>query len=271
MDAALVRAFLAAAEERPPDQAGAARVRAGLEILGRPDIRYLVATVRGPGAAVIARYTRAILEAAGATVGRPGDPIADELYAAAGTEVASAGYSLGASRPELGELARAELTLLLELTALAAANRRVVLLLDPGPITAPTLFDALAADVAAFSGPEDAIALVLAEAPAGRPVVVLPPDPSLAVSTVPPGRLDAVGAERGLAILRAGREFSLERRDGLIAVTVAGETYDDLPVRAGDDPWHVATGVATALAVGLLGIRMRPEWVAGGVRVAAAE
>ncbi|GAC1455779.1 MAG: hypothetical protein NVS1B1_08390 [Candidatus Limnocylindrales bacterium] len=268
MDAALVRAFLAAAEERPPDQAGAARVRAGLEILGRPDIRYLVATVRGPGAPTIARYTRAILEAAGATVGRPGDPIDDELFAAAGTEAASAGYSLGASRPELGEPTRAELTLLLELTALAAANRRVVLLVDPDPVGSPTLFDALAADVSVLSGPEDDVTLALGAAPAGRPVVVLPPDPSLAVST---DRLDMVGAERGPAILRAGREFTLERCDGFIAVTVAGETYGDLPVPAGDDPWHLATGVATALAVGLLGVRMRPEWIARGVRVAAAE
>lgn len=263
-----MRAFLAAAEDRPPDQAGAARVRAGLEILGRPDIRYLVATVRGPGAPAIARYARAILEAAGAAVGSPGDAIDDELFGVAGTEAASAGYSLGASRPELGDLTRGELRLLLALTALAAANRRVVLLVDPAPVTAPTLFDAPAADVSVFSGPEDDIALVLAGAPAGRPVVVLPPDPSLALH---PDRLDAVGAERGLAILRAGREFSLEQDDGRLAVTVAGETYADLPVRPGDDPWHVATGAATALAIALLGIRMRPEWVARGVRAAAAE
>lgn len=266
-----MRAFLAAAEDRPPDQAGVARVRAGLEILGRPDIRFLVATVRGPGAPAIVRYARAILEAAGAAVGTPGDPIDDELFGAAGTEAASAGYSLGASRPELGEPTRAELTLLLELTALAAANRRVVLLVDPAPVDAPTLFDALAADVSILNGPEDDIALALAAAPAGRPVVVLPPDPSLEISTVHPDRLDAVGAERGLAILRAGREFLLEQHDGLLAVTVAGETYADLPVRTGDDPWHVAAGAATALAVALLGIRMRPEWVARGVSAAAAE
>lgn len=266
-----MRAFLAAADERTADPAGVARVRAGLEILGRPDIRYLVASVRGAGAATIARYARAILEAAGAPTGTPGDPLGDGLFGAAGTEAASAGYSLGASRPELGELSRAELTLLLELTALAASNRRVVLLVDPGPVAAPTLFDAVAADVLAFSGPEDEIAAALGAVPAGRPVIVLPPSPPAEVAADGPDRLDAVGTDRGIALLRAGRDVKVERRDGALAVTVAGETYDHLASAARDDPWHVAAGVATALAVGLLGIRMRPEWVARGVSAAAAE
>ena len=271
MDAALVRAFLAAAEDRPPDLAGVARVRAGLEILGRPDIRYLVATVRGSGAATIARNARAIVEAAGAPAGMPGDPVGDELFGAAGTEAASAGYSLGASRPDLGELSRAELALLLELTAFAAASRRVVLLADAGPVSAPTLFDAVAADVSVFSGPEEDIASALGSVPAGRPVVVLPPTPPVQVVPDDHDRIDAVAAERGLALLRAGRELSVQQCDGSLAVTVAGETYGGLRFRAGDDPWHVAAGVATALAIALLGIRMRPEWVARGVSLAAAE
>lgn len=266
-----MRAFLAAADDRPADPAGVARVRAGLEILGRPDIRYLVATIRGAGAATVSRYARAILDAAGAPTGMLGDPIREELFAMAGTEAASTGYSLGASRPELGELSRADLTLLLELTALAAANRRVVLLVDAGPIVAPVLLDAIAADVSVFNGPEDEIARALAAVPAGRPVVVVPPDHPSPASSGDRDRLDAVAGERGLAILRAGREFSVQRRDGAIAVTVAGETYDGLLPAAGDDPWHVAAGVATALAVALLGIRMRPEWVARGVSAAAAE
>lgn len=266
-----MRAFLAAADDRPPDAAAVARVRAGLEILGRPDIRYLVATIRGTGASTVSRYARAILDAAGAPTGMLGDPVRDELFAMAGTEAASTGYSLGASRPELGELSRGDLTLLLELTALAAANRRVVLLVDAGPIVAPVLLDALAADVSVFSGPEDDLARALASVPAGRPVVVLPSEPSSPSGPEDGARLDAVAGERGLALLRAGREFSVKRHDGVIAVTVAGETYDDLPLAAGDDPWHVAAGVATALAIALLGIRMRPDWVTRGVSAAAAE
>ena len=266
-----MRAFLAAADERPPDPAGVARVRAGLEILGRPDIRYLVATVRGSGAVTIARYARAILEAAGAPTGMPGDPMGDELFGAAGTESASAGYSLGASRPDLGELSRADLALLLELTALAAVNRRVVLLVDAGPVGATTLFDAIAADVSVFSGLEDDIASALGAVPAGRPVVVIPPTPPPPVGGDDHDRIDRVATERGIAILRAGREVSVDRRDRSLAVTVAGETYAGLASAAGDDPWHVAAGVATALAVALLGIRMRPEWVVRGVSAAAAE
>lgn len=266
-----MRAFLAAADDPPPDLAGVARVRAGLEILGRPDIRYLVATIRGSGAATIARYARAILDAAGASTGMLGDPIRDELFALAGTEAASTGYSLGASRPELGECSRGDLTLLLELTALAAANRRVVLLVDGGPIVAPLLLDAIAADVSVFSGPEDDITGALVKLPAGRPVVVLPPDPSPPSGADDRAMPDAAATERGPALLRAGREFSVEQRDGAIAVTVAGETYDGLRSAAVDDPWHVAAGVATALAIALLGVRMRPEWVARGVSAAAAE
>lgn len=266
-----MRAFLAAADDRPPDAAGIARVRAGLEILGRPDVRYLVATVRGTGAATIARYARAIVEAAGAPAGTSGDPLGDAQLGAAGTESASAGYSLGASRPELGELGRAELMLLIELTAFAAENRRVVLLVDPGPVAAATLFDAVAADVLVFSGPEDEIAAALGAVPAGRPVIVLPPFPPSDVAAGAPDRLDAVGTERGIPLLRAGREVRVERRDGALAVTVAGETYDRLAAAAGDDPWSVAAGVATALAIALLGIRMRPEWISRGVGTAAAE
>lgn len=271
MDAALVKAFLAAADDRPADRAGVARVRAGLEILGRPDIRYLVATVRGSGAATITRYARAILEAAGAATGVPGDPLGDELFARAGTEAASAGYSLGASRPELGELTRADLALLLDLTALAAMNRRVVLLVDPGPVAANTLLGAVAADASVFSGSEDEIASALGGIAAGRPVVVVPSAPPVKVGSGDHDRLDAIAAERGLALLRAGREFSVLRRGEALAVTVAGETYDGLASAAGDDPWHVAAGVATALAVALQGIRMRPEWVVRGVSSAAAE
>jgi len=270
VDAALVREFLAATDDRPADASGIARVRAGLEILGRPDIRYLVATVRGPGAPVVARYARGILEAAGAPTGTPDDPLEDALLGWAGTEVASAGYSLGASRPDLGELSRAEITLLLGLTALAAANRRVVLLVDEGALGGPTLFDAVAADALALIGPAGAVAEALGGVPAGRPVVVTPAPPDSA-PLAHTDQIDRIAADRGLALVRAGREFSAVRREGVLDVTVAGEAYTGLAPAGADDSWHVATGVATALAVALLGIRMRPEWVVRGVSAAAAE
>lgn len=297
MDAALVRAFLAAADDRPPDGSGIARVRAGLEILGRPDVRLLVAALRGPGAPVVARYARRILEAAGAPTGRPDDPLDDTLFAWAGTEAASAAYSLGASRPDLGELTRAEVTLLLGVTAVAASSRRVVLLVDGSPIDTPTLFDAVTADVLALGGPVGLLAAVLGEVPRGRPVVIVPAPPgsSARIAKDPEGpenpedpedamesndaigrmdryeEIDPIAADRGLALVRAGREFAVIRREGVIDVTVAGETYVGLAAAAGDDPWQVAAGVATALAIATRGIRMRPEWVARGVAAAAAE
>jgi len=285
VDAALVRAFLAAADDRPPDAAGIARVRAGLEILGRPDVRLLVAAVRGPGAPVVARYARRILEAAGASTGRPDDPLDDALLAWAGTEAASAVYSLGATRPDLGELTRAEVLLLLGLTAVAASSRRVVLLVDGGPIGALALFDAVTADVLALSGPAGPIAAALGSVPAGRAVVVMPASPDLSgrISIDPRDpkdpidrvdrndEIDRIAADRGLAVVRAGREFSAAWRDGVIDVTVAGETYAGLAAAVNDDPWHVAAGVATALAIAAQGIRMRPEWVARGVNAAATE
>jgi len=291
VDAALVRAFLAAADDRPPDGSGIARVRAGLEILGRPDVRLLVAALRGPGAPVVARYARRVLEAAGAPTGRPDDPLNDTLFAWAGTEAASAAYSLGASRPDLGELTRAEVTLLLGVTAVAASSRRVVLLVDGSPIDTPTLFDAVTADVLALGGPVGLIAAALGGVPRGRPVVIVPAPPgtSARISKDPEGpedsleshdaigrmdryeEIDPIAADRGLALVRAGREFSVIRREGVIDVTVAGETYVGLAAAAGDDPWQVAAGVATALAIATRGIRMRPEWVARGVAAAAAE
>lgn len=241
-------------------------MRVGLEILGRPDIRYLVASLRGPGARIVARYARGILEAAGAPTATPEDLLEEALLGRIGTEVASAAYSLGASRPELGELSRRELTLLIGLTAAAAASRRVVLLVDEDAVGRPVLGDAVAADVVALSGPDEAIASALGDLPAGRPVVVGPPqDPGAAA------RIGRIGADRGLALILAGRDLSVERRDGGLDVTVAGETYAGLTAPPGHDPWLVAAGVATALAVGLLGIRMRPEWVFRGVGAAAAE
>lgn len=266
MDAALVRAFIAATDERPADTAGVERIRAALEILGRPDIRYLVATIRGPGAAVIARYARAILEVAGAPTGGPADPIADQLLAAAGTEVASAMYSLGASRPELGEMSQEELTLVLGLAALAATNRRVVLLADGRPLEAPSLVDAVTADVVVLSGTGPALLEALRNAPRDRPVVIAGAETDGDAT----GR-EAIATERGLSLLRSGREFSWAV-DGMgLAVTVAGETYAGLAPAPRDEPPAVAAGVTTALAIALLGVRMRPEWVERGVSRGAAE
>lgn len=266
MDAALVRAFLAATDDRPPDGSAIARVRAALEILGRPDIRYLVATLRGPGGRIVARYARRILEAAGAPTATSDDPLGEALFGLVGTEVASAAYSLGASRSELGEPSRRELELLIGLTAAAAASRRVLLLVDEDPVGDPVLVDAVAADVVRLGGPDEEIASALGDFPAGRPVVVGPlDDPEVAA------RIGRIGTDRGLALVQAGREFSVVRRDGALDVIVAGETYAGLISASGHDPWLVAAGIATALAVGLLGIRMRPEWVVRGVSAAAAE
>lgn len=156
--------------------------------------------------------------------------------------------------------------MLIGLVAAASSSRRVVLLVDEGPVGGPALADAVAADVVMLSGPEDAIASRLGELPAGLPVVVGPfADPASGA------RIGRIGADRGLALVLAGRDFSVGRDEDTVDVTVAGESYAGLTPAAGDDRWLVAGGIAAALAVGSRGVRMRPEWVGRGVAAAAAE
>src|SRR5579859_1900588 len=140
VDASLVRAYLGALPDVPPDAKAVERVRFCLSTLQTPDVRYLLATVVGPGAARVADVISAVTEAAGAptgVLGRSladvtigGAPLDDALLGRAGTLSASSGYQLADSRPDLGELSRRDGTILLGMTAFAEASQRVAILVD---------------------------------------------------------------------------------------------------------------------------------------------
>ncbi|CAN5253270.1 hypothetical protein BH18CHL2_BH18CHL2_04840 [soil metagenome] len=269
MDAPAVRAFLATLPARGDGRA-AARVSFFLDVLQRPDIRYLVAPVVGGSAARIAAVGAAILETAGAPTGRlergvatvSGRPFDEPLLARAGTLAAAATYQLGASRPDLGEPTRREVEVTLALSAFAEANVRVALLVD----------EALEARAAAGAKPDLVIAGRI-EAPDVEPLLALArrrvPIVAAAQDPSTQARLEAGAAAHALPLLLGGRDFSHDDHGTESDVRVGSERYGRLPRGGALAGWELATGVAAALGLGILGIRLRPEWVAAGARAAA--
>lgn len=236
----------------------------------RPDVRYLVARVTGRGASPIAAVCAAVLAEAEAPVGLldgeprlPAGPLDDALYARAGRLVLSAAQQLRLQRPELGEPSRREAEVVLALTAFAEASLRVVLLVEERVAADPALA-AVDPDITILGGlGADDIDAALAALPDGRPLVSAPQEPALRA------RIESLTAARGLPLLLGGRDFTSEDADGTSAVIVAGERYAALPRAAGTAGWALATGVSAALGVGMLGVRMRSEFVTAGARAAA--
>jgi len=261
VDAALVREFLRTLPDRPNDAGTVARVRAHLEALGRPDVRYLIGTIRGGGAPVIARYARAVLEAAGATVAAADDPLDEPLIAIAGTSVATIAYQLASLRPELGEPSRREIATLLAFVAHAEASRRVLLLLDLELDARSPVHGALPDVIAIGRAADDAVAGAIADTPERRPVILAPRDAA---------GIDAAMRQRALPYVVGGRDFAVTADGSVMGLSVGEERYSDLVLGGGDDPELAATGIVTALAIAALGVRMRPEWVELGARAAAA-
>jgi hypothetical protein len=261
VDAALVREFLSTLPDRPNDAATVARIRAYLEALGRPDVRYLVATIRGTGAQVVARYARGVLEAAGATVAAASDPVDDPLLAIAGTSVAAIAYQLNALHPELGEPSRDDAAALIAFVAHAEASRRVLLLVDEAIDPRSPLHGAVPDVIAIARASDEAVSSAIADAPERRPFVLAPRDAT--------GLGPALRA-RALPYVLGGRDFVVAGSTAAFDLAVGDERYVDLPVGPGDDPELAATGIVTALAIGALGVRMRAEWVDLGARAAAA-
>jgi len=264
VDAALVREFFLSLADRSDDERSVPRVRAYLEALGRPDLRYLVGIVRGDGAETVTRYARAVLVAAGASVHGPGDALDDQLFARSGTAVAGISYQLAATRPDLGEVSRREAEALLQFVAAAEANRRVVLLTDAA-LGASAPINGVTPDVVAVAGaPAHAVAAAIADVPDGRLAVLSPRDPAPVTDVLRDARA------RGVTVILGGRDFSVEPAGATMDLVVGDERYAELALGAGDDPQLAATGVVTALALGAFGVRMRPEWVETGARGAAA-
>lgn len=265
MDASDLRRLIA---DLPDTPAGPADERMqALLAANRPDLRYLVARLSGPSAAPVAAVCSAILQAAGAPTGTLGREAAlpsgllddDPLYVRAGLLVLSAVHQLGLDRPALGEAARREVEVAQALTAFAEASLRVVLLVEAVPGTDHAL-DAVSADLAVHCGlAGPAVEAAFARVPDGRPVVAWPADEGARART------EALASARGLPLLLAVRDFASEGDD----VVVAGERYAALPRAVDVRPWELATGVAAALAVGALGVRMREDWIVAGARAAA--
>jgi hypothetical protein len=261
VDAALVREFLLTLPDRPNDAGTVARMRGYLEALGRPDVRYLVGAIRGGGAPIIARYARAVLSAAGATVAALGDPLDEPLIAIAGTSVATIAYQLASDRRELGDPSRREIETLIAFVAHAEASRRILLLVDEEIDARAPVHGALPDVISIGRASDGAVAAAIADAPERRPVILAPRDAA---------GIDAAMRQRALPYVLGGRDFVVTAAGPVLGLSVGDERYSDLALGAGDDPQLAATGIVTALAVAALGVRMRPEWVEQGARAAAA-
>ena len=256
-----MREFLLTIPDRSNDAGTVVRMRGYLEALGRPDVRYLVGAIRGGGAPTIARYARAVLSAAGATVAARDDPLDDPLIAIAGTSVATIAYQLGALRPELGQPSRREVETLIAFVAHAEASRRVLLVLDEDLDPQAPVHGALPDVIAIGRAGDDAVAAAIADAPDRRPVILAPRDPA---------GVDAAMRQRALPHALGGRDFAVTAAGPAMGLSVGDERYSDLALGVGDDPELAATGIVMALAIAALGVRMRPEWVEQGAQAAAA-
>lgn len=262
MDAALVREFLLTLPDRPNEAGTVPRVRAYLEALGRPDVRYLVGTIRGSGAPTVARYARAVLVAGGASVASADDPLDDPLVAIAGTSVAAMAYQVAALHPELGELSRRDAEALLAFVAHAEASRRVLLLPDEALDGRAAAHGAVPDVVAVAHASDDRLAAAIADAPERRPFVIAPRE--LAA-------IDPLLKGRALPYVVGGRDFLVERSGTSFGLAVGEERYAKLALGPGDDPDLAATGIVTALAIASFGVRMRAEWVELGAGAAARQ
>lgn len=268
MESSGVRSLIGSMAAATPTYAGE-RMRA-LIAAGRPDVRYLVARVCGSAARPIAEVCAAVLAEAGAPTGildgeprLPTGPLDDALYERAGRLALSMAYQLGLQRPDLGECSRREIEVTLALTAFAEASMRVVLLVEERPGSDAPM-DAVEADISVFGRlTAEQVDVALSQLPDGRPVVAAPQDAQIS------DRIVAVATERGLPLLLGGRDFSAEEVAGGSDVIVAGERYTALPHGEHLEGWFLATGIAAALGVGALGVRMRSEWVVAGAREAA--
>lgn len=256
-----MREFLVTLPDEPADAATVARMRAYLEALGRPDVRYLVCLIRGGGAAVAARYARGVLEAAGATVAAADDPLDDVLLGIAGTSVAATAYQLSALHPEHGQLSRRDAETLVAFVAHAEASRRVLLLVDEALEPQAPLHGALPDVIAIGRASDDAVASAIADAPDRRPFILAPRDAS---------GIDGAMRARALPYVLGGRDFVATGAGTELDLAVGDERYAGLALGPGDDPELAATGIVAALAVAALGVRMRTEWVELGAQVAAA-
>jgi hypothetical protein len=92
-----------------------------------------------------------------------------------------------------------------------------------------------------------------------RPLVVAP------LEGAARERAEARVKELGVPALIGGRDYALRSRDREVELLIREEPYVRFDPPAGIEAADLATGIATALALGALGIRMREEWVTNGL------
>ena len=270
-----MRAYLEALPDLPSDGKGLERVRFCLSALLGPDLRYLVATVLGPDAPAIARTAAAVLRAAGAPTGIlgrsladttvDGVPIDDALLARAGTLAAASGYQLADSRRDLGQLTRREGSVILALTAFAEASQRVALLIDAAIVPS---------DVAHAPRPDLIVIGSVDGENVDRALALLPAEGPVLVSALPSdarARVEERVAALGVPALLGDRDHRIDEREGRLVFSVRDEPYVTFDRVPGVERGALATGIAAALALGVMGIRMREEWVTQGIATLAAE
>lgn len=265
--------------------AGLRRTAKLLDLLGRPDVRYLAAQVAGTnGKGSTSAMLAAILEAAGARSGLYTSPhlrrweeriqierrpIEDGLLAEAGALVLDAVLQLA---PEDGRLTRFEFWTALACVAFALASCRVAVL----EVGLGGRFDAtsaarvdlavltrIALDHTAILG--DTLAAIAEE----KAAIVRERMPAVSAPQEEDARrvIVARAAAAHAPLLLGGRDFSWRRSGEALDVTVLGQVYEGLrvPLRGTYQDENAATAVAAALAMGALGIKLRPEMVAEGI------
>lgn len=268
--------------------AGLRRTAALLDILGRPDIRYLVGQVAGTnGKGSTAAMLASILEAAGAKTGLytsphlrrweeririSGRPIDDGLLVRAGEWVLDAILQYERGGAGAGAVTRFEFWTVLALLAFAEDSCRAAVL----EVGLGGRYDATTAarvDLAAITR----IALdhttvlgdTLAKIAAEKAAIIGERTPTVCGAQEDEARqvIVARAKEQQAPLLVAGNDFTWQRTPDGLDVTVLGQTYEKLqvPLRGPHQEENAATAVAAALGMGALGIKLMPDMVADGI------
>jgi dihydrofolate synthase/folylpolyglutamate synthase len=268
--------------------AGLRRTAKLLDLLGRPDVRYLVAQVAGTnGKGSTAAMLAAVLEAAGARTGLYTSPhlsrweeririsgaiIDDDLLARAGALVLDAALSLD---PAEGELTRFEFWTSLACVAFGLASCRAAVLEVGlgGRYDATTAARVDLAVITRIGLDHTAILGTTVEAIAAEKAAIMRARmPAVASPQVPAARDVIVARAQALAapLLLGGRDFRWARTTEGLDVTVLEQTYAGLrvPLKGLFQDENAATAVASALALGTLGIKIRPEEIERGIAAA---
>lgn len=265
--------------------AGLRRTERLLDLLGRPDVRYLIAQVAGTnGKGSTAAMLAAILEAAGARTGLYTSPhlrrweervrisgtvIDDVLLARAGA------FVIDAALQSREEITRFEFWTALACTAFAEGSCRAAVL----EVGLGGRYDATSAarvDLAVITRialDHTAVLGATRAAIAGEKAAILRDRMPLVVGRQEPDALEMILArakECESPHLVADRDFAWRRTDEGLVVTVLGQDYGPLrvPLRGSYQDENAATAIAAALALGVLGIQVTPQMVSHGMATA---